>query len=98
MIFLITFISNSKKSNPTARKTYDITKLQINWEPPSYASIKQMTIEYNKITFYNNELLSITNTEKSENNTNLPNNNNKTLIGCYNNTEVNTHLKNIIKE
>ena len=46
-----------------------------------------MTIEYNKIKVYNNELLSKTNTEKSENNTNLLNNSNKKLVGCYENTK-----------
>ena len=53
-----------------------------------------MTIEYNKIKFHNNELLSITNTEKSENSTNLSNNSNKKLVCSYNNTEIKkTHLK-----
>ena len=46
-----------------------------------------MTIEYNKIKVYNNELLSKTNTEKSENNTNLLNNSNKKPVGCYKNTK-----------
>ena len=47
-----------------------------------------MTIEYNKIKFHNNELLSITNTEKLENSTYLSNNSNKKLVYSYNNTEV----------
>ena len=47
-----------------------------------------MTIEYNKINFHNNELLSITNTEKLENSTNLSNNSNKKLVCSYNNTEI----------
>ena len=54
-----------------------------------------MTIEYNKLKFHNNELLSITNTEKLENSTYLSNNSNKKLVYSYNNTEVkkNTNLK-----
>ena len=51
-----------------------------------------MTVEYNKRKFGYNELLSITNMEKSGNNTNLPNNSKQTFVGCNDNTEVKTNL------
>ena len=81
-----------RKRELTARKTYDITKREVNWDPPSHKSIKDTTIEYNKRKFRYNELLRITNMEKSENNTNLPNNSKPKFVGCNDNTEVKTNL------
>ena len=56
-----------------------------------------MAIEYNKLKFHYNKLLSITNSEKSKNNINLPNYSNKKIVSCYDNTVVKTHLTNKIK-
>ena len=84
--FLRMFISN-KPSSLSNIDTYERTKLEVDWESPSFISVTDMYNEYNNIQAQYKHFLS----KKSDTSTNLPKNKLNNNVDYNIKSKVNTN-------
>ena len=85
-VFLRMFISN-KPSSLSNIDTYERTKLEVDWESPSFISVTDMYNEYNNIQAQYKNFLS----KKSDTSTNLPKNKLNNNVDYNIKSKVNTN-------
>ena len=61
--YLRSVISKAKKGKLSFKTANNKTQLEVDWNPPSWKYIENMSIEYNKIKLFNKNGKFITNTD-----------------------------------